>query len=91
MVRFVRPIVNQILKSQKKRITQYVTQEYGSIAGGIAGIGISATTGDYAGAFTDFYNRIRGGKPDKGTPQFGYYQREEGLDGTPSNIFGVAC
>ncbi len=80
MVRFVRPIVNQILKSQKKRISNYVTQEYGGIAGGIAGIAISAGTGDYYGAVRDIWDRYHGGKANQKNPPIGYY-RENGLNG----------
>ncbi len=90
MVRFVRPIINQILKQQKRRITQYVGQEYGQIAGGIAGIAISAFAGDYYGAISSLSNNIRDGKPNERNPAFGYYEGESTVDGTSNGSLGEA-
>ncbi len=79
---YVKQGIKQVLKSRAK---QYITQEYGAIAGGIAGIAISAGTGDYYGAVRDIGDYFRGGKPDNRNPTFGYYDKgEDQLDGTAS-------
>ncbi len=85
MVRFVRPIINQVLRRQKTRIQSIVTDQYGQIAGGIAGIAISAFAGDYYGAFSGISSGIRDEFPNRRDPPIGYYDPTgDGLIG-PSN------
>ncbi len=86
VIQFVKQYAKQVLKQRAKK---YVTQEFGHIAGGIAGIAISAGSGDYYGAVRDIGDIIRGGKPDKRNPPFGYYnQGDETLDGASSSSLG---
>ncbi len=82
-VKVVRQIAGQyLLKRYKPHITKYIKNEFGSIAGGAAGIGLSFAVGDYAGGFYDAWNYFKGGKPDKGNPPFGY------LDNTGTSLNG---
>ncbi len=86
MVHFVRPIVQQLVKSKsgKKLITSYVSQQYGTIAGTAIGVAISVAGGDYYGALTNVGRYFKGDKYPDRSPPFGYWEEQGngGLNGT---------
>ncbi len=83
----VRSGVQQLAQRYGYRAKNYVTQEYGQVAGSIAGgaIGIIAG-GDFYGAFNKMLSG--GDSPyDRITPPIGYYERRNGLNGSRNGAF----
>ncbi len=83
-----RYILQQLVKRGKPGFTKYVSQEYGQIAGSIAGIALSVGVGDYYGAITGVTGKFGAGPPDERNPPFGYLG--EGLNGPPNGAFRKA-
>ncbi len=79
-------IVQQLVKSQRGRIKNYLTQEYGQFIGGAAGVAISIGVGDYYGALTGITGNYGNEPPDKRNPPFGYLEGDA-LNGPTNGSF----
>ncbi len=82
-----RPIVQQLVKRGKSKFVNYISQEYGQIAGGAAGIALSISVGDYYGAFTGITGNFGNNPPDRRNPPFGYLEGSQGINGSTNGAF----
>jgi len=82
-----RYIVQRLAQRYKPGITKYITQEYGQIAGSIAGVAISVGAGDYYGAITGITGKFGNNPPDDRAPPFGYFDQGGGMNGKANGSF----
>ena len=80
-------IIQQLVKRGKPAFVKHVSQEYGQIAGSIAGIALSVSVGDYYGAFTGISGKWGNNPPDSRNPPFGYFPGGEDVIGPPNGQF----
>ncbi len=85
-----RYIVQQLLKRTKPTIVKHVTAGYGELAGGIAGVAISVSIGDYYGAFTGLPSNRGNGETPSRNPPFGYLEGESPVNGATNRPFNQA-
>ncbi len=85
-----RYVVQQLVKRGKSRFVNYVTQEYGQLAGGAAGIALSVSVGDYYGALTGITGNFGNNPPDRRNPPFGYLEGDAPVNGPTNGSFNQA-
>ncbi len=76
-----RYVKQRLVTIAKPRITHYISQEYGQIAGSIAGIALSVSVGDYYGAITGISGKFGNNPPDDRAPPFGYFDGSQAIIG----------
>ncbi len=82
-----RYVKQRLVTAAKPRITSYISQEYGQIAGAAAGIALSVSVGDYYGALTGISGKFGDSPPDDRAPPFGYLSEGDGLNGPTHGTF----
>ncbi len=75
-----------LVKRGKQKFVNYISQEYGQLAGGAAGIALSISVGDYYGAFTGISSKFGDSPHDRRNPPFGYIEGDA-VNGTPNYQF----